>query len=101
MPRPKAAMEWKPDASEQAMIGKLAAYVVVAERCTRHLRSFNFSDAELWAQVQADFLANPKYPAVVADQDDAEGRKQFQLKCQAICFPPKSEPPRSPEECVL
>lgn len=102
MPRSKAAMRWKPNAFEQAMIDQMAAYVVVGQKCMDHIRSLDFPNKEwLWAQVQADFLANPKYPSVVAAQDDVEGRKQFQLKCQAICFPLRSGLPHTPEECVL
>jgi hypothetical protein len=102
MPRSKKAQQWQPDAFEQDMIDRIANYIVVAERCAAHLRSFDFPNVEgLWAQVQADFQANTaKFPSVMAEHNDAKGRKQFQLRCQAICFPPKSNPPRSPEECV-
>jgi hypothetical protein len=84
------------------MIDRIANYVIVAERYAAHLCSFNFPNIEqLWVQVQADFLANPvKYPSTMAAQNNVEGRKQFQLKCQAICFLLKLEPPHNPEECV-
>ncbi len=100
MPRSSDAKEWRPDALGQEMIDRMANFIIVAERCAAQLRSFNFPSIErLWAQVQADFQGDPvKYPAVMADHDDVESRKQFQMKCEAICFPPKSRPPRSPEE---
>jgi hypothetical protein len=102
MPRSEDAKQWKPDAFGQDMIDRITNYVVVAERCSAHLRSFNFPDVKrLWAQVQTEFLADPvKYPSAMAGQNDMEGRQQFQLKCQAICFPQNSELSRSPEECV-
>jgi hypothetical protein len=92
MPRSKKAQQWQPDAFEQDMIDRIANYIVVAERCAAHLRSFDFPSVEgLWAQVQADFQANTaKFPSVMAEHNDAKGRKQFQLRCQAIRFPPKS-----------
>ena len=82
------------------MIDRMAKFIIVAEHCAAQLRSFNFPSIErLWAQVQGDFQGDPvKCPAVMADYNDVESRKQFQMKCEAICFPPKSRPPRSPKE---
>jgi len=40
-----------------------------------------------------------KYPSALAQQNDIEERRQIQLKCKAICFPPQSAPPpTSPED---
>jgi len=101
MPRSQDAKQWQPDAFEQDMIDQIANYAIIAERCSAHLRSLDIPAVNcLWSQVQADFLADPvKYPSALAQQNDIEGRRQFQLKCKAICFPPKSAPPStSPEE---
>ena len=100
MPRSEDAKQWKPDTFGQDMIERITNYVIVAEQCAEHLRSFDFPDIkQLWAQVQTDFLADPvKYPSVMAEINDLEGRQKFQLKCRAICFPPNSELPRSPTE---
>ena len=102
MARSKAATEWLPDTRGQALIDQITSYIVAATRSTQHLRSLDFTNMkQLWAQVEADFLANPRYPSVFAPQDDIEGREQFQSKCHMICFPPTSEQPLSPEEYVL
>lgn len=79
MPRSEDAKKWEPDAFEQDMTNRIANYTIVAERCAAHLRSFNFPDiAQLWRQVQADFMADPvKYPSLMAEQNDTEGRTQF------------------------
>jgi hypothetical protein len=100
MPRSNDAKQWQPDAYGQDMIDKIANYTIVAERSAAHLRSFDSTSMkQLWPQVQTDFLGDPvKYPAVMADLNDVEGRRLFQSKCEAICFPPESESPRSPEE---
>jgi hypothetical protein len=53
---------------------------------------------QLWAEFQADFMGNPiKHPSKMANQSDVEGRQQYY---DAICFPPESQPPHSPEEDV-
>ena len=98
MPRSQDAKQWQPNAFEQDMIDQIANYAVIAERCSAHLRSLNIPGVKrLWRRVQADFMADPvKYPSALAQQNDIGGRRQFQLKCKAICFPPK--PPMSPEE---
>ena len=100
MPRSTAAKQWQPDTFGQDMIDKITAYAVVAERSAAHLRSFHFPDVErLWARVQADFQGDAvKYPSVMADGNDEEGRERFRVKCRVMCFPPKS--PSRPEECV-
>jgi len=100
MPRSTAAKQWQPDTFEQDMIDKITAYAVVAERSAAHLRSFHFPDVErLWARVQADFQGDAvKYPSVMADGNDEEGRERFRVKCRVMCFPLK--PPSRPEECV-
>ena len=100
MPRSNDAKKWQPDPSSQDLIDKMAKFLIVAERAAEHLRTLNFlSTKELWVQVQADFQGDPvKYPTVMVPQHDIEGRKQFQMKCEAICFPPESELPCCPEE---
>jgi len=98
MPRSQDAKNWQPDAFAQEKIDRITSYVIVTERCAARLRSFDFSVVELlWAKkVQADFLGDPiKYPSAMAEYNDKEGRKRFLLKCQAICFPPKSKSPSS------
>lgn len=102
MPHSSDAKECWPDALGQEMIDRMAKFIIVAEHCAVQLCSFNFPSIEwLWVQVQVDFQGDPiKYPAVMADYTDVESRKQFQMKCEVICFPPKSnlKLPRSPEE---
>lgn len=100
MPRYNHAKKWKPDQSSQDLIDKMARFLIVAERSAAHLRTLDFSSTkELWVQVQAAFQNDPmKYPVIMAPQDDTEGRKQFQMKCEAICFPPETEQPCCPEE---
>jgi hypothetical protein len=98
MPRTKNTKNWTPDAFEQKIIDKFAAYAVAAERCAQRLRGYDFAEVErLWGIVQTEFNSNPsKYPCVMAPQNDLEGRRQFHAKCEAICFPAK--PPSRPEE---
>jgi hypothetical protein len=100
MPRSNAAQQWKPDAFGRDMIDITARLIVVSERSAEHLRSLRLPDVDrLWARVQADFQNNPaKYPSVMANMNDIEGRKRFRKKWEAICFP--QEPPRSPAQCV-
>ena|SRR5271154_4513003 len=100
MPRSNAAKQWKPDAFGRDMIDLATRLIVVSERSAEHLRSLPFSDVErLWARVQADFQNNPtKYPSVMANMNDEEGKKRFRKSWEAICFP--QQPPRSPEQCV-
>ena len=102
LPPREDAKQWKLDTFGQDMIDRITDYAVVAERCSAHLHSLNLPNIEqLWAQVQTDFLADPvKYPSVMAEINDLEGRQKFQLKCQEICFPPNSEVPRNPAECT-
>ncbi|KAI9512579.1 hypothetical protein F5148DRAFT_1162633 [Russula earlei] len=103
MPRSRDAKEWRPDSFGQEMIDKMTNLILVTERCAAELRSFDFpSIKRLWAQVLADFQGDPvKYPSSMPNDNDVEGRKQFRMKCEAICFPPKSELPRSPEDIIM
>jgi hypothetical protein len=89
-----------PDAFGQETIDRMVNFTIVAERCGAQLRSLKLpSINKLWAKVEADFRSDPvKYPATMADQPDKEGRQQFRAKCEAICFPPGSQAPSSPEE---
>jgi hypothetical protein len=100
MPRSNAAKQWKPNAAEQGMIDKFARFIAVAEVAAQHLRSLDFPDLEqVWARVQADFQSDPvKYPSQMASNNDAQGRKEFRMKYEAICFPGPERLPRSPEE---
>jgi hypothetical protein len=100
MPRSNAAKQWIPDAFERDMIDLFAQLLVISQRSSDHLRSLPFPDVkQLWAHIQADFQNDPvKYPSVMADMNDVEGRNHFQKKWEAICFP--QQPPCSPEQCV-
>jgi hypothetical protein len=98
MPCSNKAKNWKPDAFGEEMINRTVKLILVAERCGAHLRSLNSPFlSQLWAEVQADFVGDTlKYPSIMAVQSDAEGRKQFRIKYEAICFP--TNPPHRPEE---
>jgi hypothetical protein len=99
--RSNDARTWQPDTSGQELIDRVANLKVVSERCSRHLRSLDDVPArdKLWRQLQTDFLGDPdKYPAAMANLGDKEGRAHFRSKYEAICFPPESAEPRSPEE---
>lgn len=100
MPRSDAAKKWEPDAFGKNMIDRITQFAVVSERSAEQLRLFDLSEiGPMWAHAQADFQSDPvKYPSVMAKKNDLEGRKQFQIKCQAICFPQK--PPSDPKQCV-
>ena len=97
MPRSKDAKQWQPDTFGQKMIDRIVNYVLVTERCTAELNSFDQSLVkELWPQVQAKFLSDPvKYPSAMAEQNDPEGRKVFHVKCERICYLPESKEPRT------
>jgi hypothetical protein len=100
MPRSRDAKSWQPDASDQKYIDRMAGYLVVAERCGIKLRSLDQSVVEpLWNDLQVVFYNDPiKYPSAMPQINDVEGRRLFQEKCEAICFPPASSAPSSLEE---
>jgi len=100
MPRTDAAKNWQPSASDQKLIDRMTNYLIVAERCLLKLRTLDDSRVQtLWLELQAVFEGDRvKYPSAMAAQNDVNGRNEFLAKCQAICFPPPSRAPRSPEE---
>jgi hypothetical protein len=81
-------------------VDEMVNYILVTERCAAQLRSFDLPDIhQLWATIQAEFHGNPtKYPSVMAQRNDLEGRRAFRLKCHTLCFPPESELPVTPKE---
>jgi hypothetical protein len=100
MPRTNAAKNWQPSAFDQQLIDRMTDYLLVAERCLLKLRTLDASHVQpLWLELQAVFQGDrAKYPSAMAAQNDVKGRRDFLAKCQAICFPPPSRAPRSPEE---
>ena len=100
MQRPDDAKNWQPDSSGQDAINRMANFLVVAERCSAHLRLYNQSTIKpLWDEVRAEFQGDPaKYPVFLANDNDMEGKKHFQMKCEALCF---SEEPKIPKELVI
>ena len=100
MSRTDAAKNWQPSASDQKLIDRMTDYLIVAERCLMELRTLDASHVQaLWLQLQAVFQADRvKYPSAMAAQNDVRGRRDFLAKCQAICFPPLSRAPRTPQE---
>jgi hypothetical protein len=91
MPRSADAKLWKPDAFGREAIERMTKLVVVAEECGAHLRSLGIPSntlKQLWATAEAEFRADPeRYPVVLADDNNIEGRIQFRRKYEAICFP--------------
>jgi hypothetical protein len=100
MRRTDAAKNWQPSAFDQKLIDRMTDYLLVAERCLLKLRELDASCVQpLWLELQAVFQGDRvKYPSALAAQNDLKGRRDFLAKCQAICFPPPSRAPHSPEE---
>ncbi|KAM6497055.1 hypothetical protein JOM56_007528 [Amanita muscaria] len=102
MPRTDDAKNWQPSASDQNLIDRMTEYLILADRCLMKLRDDKFHVKTLWLELQAVFQSDPvKYPSAMAAQNDANGRRDFLAKCQAICFPPPSMVPHSPEDYIL
>jgi hypothetical protein len=100
MPRSLAAQNWKPNPTEQQMIDKMAKYLILAEQISGQLQKLKPSIVQqLYDQLSVVFTGDPvKYPSAFAAMGDKRGREKFAARCHAICFPPASKLPRTPEE---
>ena len=90
------------DNSAKIMVDTIVNYDIVAEKCAARLRRYDQAlIGRLWKEQEMIFMGDPvKYPSVMVAPHDTEGRNQFWAKCQALCFPPESQRPPRPQECV-
>ena len=86
------------------MVDNILKYNIIAEQCAARLREYDQSlIGQLWEELEAIFMGDSvKYPSTMVASHDTEGRNQFRVKCQALCFPPdlESQRPCCPQECV-